>query len=291
MGTEALHELARYIEANAERSLPLALLAQRVALSPARLQKRFKAQFGVSPKAYQDAVRLRQLKQSLREGERVTDAIYQAGYGSASRAYGGSRELGMPLKRYRAGGAGERISHAGCDGVLGPLLMAATDRGVCFAQFGDSQAQLQAELAREFPRAQLQPADRSDQLQQWLQALEHHLRTQGPSPELPLDLRGTAFQLSVWRFLTGLQRGATLSYAELAQAVGRPRAVRAAAGACARNRVAILVPCHRVLRGDGSAGGYRWGIERKQRLLAGEAKGKGLATAAGRQVSAASAAR
>ena len=270
MKDEPLHALARYIDCHADQVLTLQMLASRCAMSPARLQKRFKAQFGVSPKAYQDAARTRLLKRALQSGERVTDAIYEAGFGSTSRAYGANHELGMALRVYREGGQNEVISHAGCNSALGPLLLAATDRGVCFAQFGASQGQLLEQLAREFPRATLQTAPPSAALNDWLVALDDHLTHRGPSPNLPLDLRGTALQLNVWRFLTGLEPGTTLSYGELAVAVSAPKAVRAVASACARNRVAVLVPCHRVLRADGGMGGYRWGLDRKRQLLTAE---------------------
>lgn len=266
-----LSDLARYIEAHATEPLPLAALAARVGGSATQLQKRFKALFGLSPKAYQDAARLQQLKQALKSGVKVTDAIYRAGFGSSSRAYAPSRELGMPPKRYARGGAREHISHASTRTALGWLMMAATDRGVCFVQFGDAEAALLQQLRSEFPQAELVESAPSAALQDWLEALHAHLRQAGPSPQLPLDLRGTAFQIAVWRFLAGLERGTTLSYTELATAVGRPRAVRAAASACARNRIALLVPCHRVLRGDGGIGGYRWGEARKLALLAAEA--------------------
>ena len=275
MTDRGLADLARHIEAHATERLPLAELAARVGTSPTQLQKRFKALFGLSPKAYQDAARLKQLKQALRSGERVTDAIYTAGFGSSSRAYAPARELGMPPKRYARGGVRESISHASTSTPLGWLMMAATDRGICFVQFGDGLDALLEQLRTEFPQAELGESPPSTALRDWLEALEGHLRSAGPSPQLPLDLRGTAFQIAVWRFLTGLDRGATLSYTELATAVGHPRAVRAAASACARNRIAILVPCHRVLRGDGGIGGYRWGVERKAALLAAEAGTRG----------------
>jgi AraC family transcriptional regulator, regulatory protein of adaptative response / methylated-DNA-[protein]-cysteine methyltransferase len=267
--TELL-ELARYIDANADQRLSLAELAARIEASPTQLQKRFKALFGVSPKAYQDAARLTLMKQALRRGEPVTDAIFSAGFGSTSRAYAPARELGMVPKRYAQGGACESISHASVLTPLGWLMMAATDRGVCFVQFGESGDELLQNLRAEFPRAELAEASPSAELHDWLHALLAHLQRSGPSPKLPLDLRGTAFQIAVWRFLMGLERGATVSYSELATAVGRPKAVRAAASACARNRIAVLVPCHRVLRADGGMGGYRWGVERKVHLLAAE---------------------
>lgn len=264
--------LARHIETHAEEALPLAALAARTGLSPSRLQKRFVALFGVSPKQFQDQYRLRRLKAGLRNGDTVTTAIVDAGFGSSSRVYGEThRQLGMPLARYRAGAPGEDIAYAYRSTPLGGLLMAATLRGVCFAQFGDSEAFLLSLLQSEFPKASLHAAGPDDaQLDSWMEALQAHLAEREPAPQLPLDLRGTAFQIKVWRFLLGLAAGETTSYAQLATGIGNPAAVRAAASACAANRIAVLVPCHRVLRGDGSLGGYRWGLERKAALLRAE---------------------
>ncbi len=265
-----LEVVARYIEAHADESLPLARLAARARLSPAHFQRRFKALFGVSPKAYQDGMRLTRLKSGLRTGGAVLDAIVGAGFSSTSRVYGeAARNLGMTPSRYRAGGAGESIAYACRDTALGPLMMAATDRGVCFAQFGASAAALRRELAAEFPGATLTPSPMatSAELDAWIGAFEAHVGGSGPRPDLPLDLRGTAFQIKVWRFLLGIRAGDVLSYGEVAAGVGAPKAVRAAASACAANRVAVLVPCHRVLRADGGLGGYRWGLERKRALL------------------------
>lgn len=267
---QAMQAVARFIERNASEPLTLARLAARARLSPAHLQRSFKAVFGVSPKAYHDAARFGLLKAGLQQGHRVLDALTDAGYQSTSRIYGATtRNLGMPPKAYRAGGAGEAIAYAFGATSLGQLLMAATDRGVCFAQFGRSERELLAQLRAEFPRATLSPSDNahSAELGAWLARLEAHLQGSAPRPELPLDLRGTAFQIRVWRFLLAVPEGQVLSYAELAQGIDAPRAVRAAASACAANRIAVLVPCHRVLRGDGALGGYRWGLERKRTLL------------------------
>jgi len=264
--------LARHIETHATADLPLATLAARVHLSPGHLQRRFKALFGVSPKAYQDAARLRAFKRALSAGERVLDAALGAGIRTSSQIDARvTPALGMPPSRYRAGAAGITITYLVRRTAFGPLLLAATDRGVCAAEFGTSIAALRARLRTEFPQATLVPstAARSPALAAWWRALDAHLRG-GPRPALPLDLHGTAFQIRVWQFLTRIPRGRTLSYRELAAGVGRPRAVRAAASACAANTIAILVPCHRVIRGDGGLGGYRWGLDRKRALLAAE---------------------
>ncbi len=265
-----LISIARYIREHADEKLPLSQLAKLSGMSTARFQKAFKAALGVSPKQFQDAARLGQLKDALKKGDQITGAIFSAGFGSTSRVYGeAARSLGMTPATYRAGGKGELIRYACRDTALGPLLMGATDRGVCFAQFGESEAKLLEQLESEFPAADLKPSPASgDQsLDAWMQALDDYLGEEAPRPELPLDLRGTAFQLRVWRFLLGIAEGDVVSYGEVAQGIGSPRAVRAAASACGANRIGVLVPCHRVLRGDGGLGGYRWGVERKRSLL------------------------
>ncbi|MCY4629060.1 MAG: methylated-DNA--[protein]-cysteine S-methyltransferase, partial [Acidobacteria bacterium] len=236
----------------------------------------FKAEFGVSPRAYQDAVRMKRFRASLKEGDRVTGAIFSAGYGSLSRVYGErTRNLGMTPQAYRAGGAGETISYASRDTALGALLLAATGRGVCFVQFGEDLEALRKQLGREFPKAALVASNAQDapELDAWTAALDAHLASGAPRPELPLDLRGTAFQMRVWRFLVSVREGEVISYGELAARIEQPGAARAVASACAANRVAVLVPCHRVLRGDGNLGGYRWGLERKRALLDAERSG------------------
>jgi AraC family transcriptional regulator of adaptative response/methylated-DNA-[protein]-cysteine methyltransferase len=267
---EGLVAIARFIAANADEKLTLATLSRHAAMSPARFQKSFKAAFGVSPKQFQDAVRLKRYKGALRDGDDVTGAIFAAGFGSTSRVYGeAARSVGMTPAVYRAGGEGECIDFAYRDSVLGPLLMAATDRGVCFAQFGDSREELEAQLREEFPKATFREsqATNSADLDVWIRALDEHLAGSAPRPDLPLDLRGTAFQLRVWRFLLSVQEGDVVSYGELAESIDKPGAVRAAASACGANRVGVLVPCHRVLRGNGELGGYRWGAGRKRTLL------------------------
>jgi len=275
---QRLVEIARFIEQHADERLTLADLAERAQLSSSRLQRVFKQAFGVSPKTYQDAVRMKQFRRSLKAGEDVTDAIYASGYGSISRVYGEpGRNIGMTPKAYRAGGAGETISWACRETALGPMVMAATDNGVCFVQFGDDEATLLAQLQQEFPRASLSrsPAQAAPALDAWMAALDQHISEGAPRPDLPLDMRGTAFQVKVWRFLLSVREGDVLSYTELAQQIDKPKAARAVASACARNRIAILIPCHRVLRGDGSLGGYRWGLERKRALLDAERSANG----------------
>lgn len=269
-GTSRLVALANYIEAHADERLTLARLAKIAELSPSRLQRIFKEAFGISPKVYQDAVRMRGFKQSLKGGDGVTEAIFASGFGSVSRVYGeATRNMGMNPKAYRAGGKGEHIAYACCRTVFGLVVMAATDKGVCFVEFGDDEASLVIKLQEEFPHAELQRslAEKTTQLGAWVEALDLHISKGAPRPDLPLDMRGTAFQMKVWQFLLRIPEGNVLSYSELAAQIDKPSAVRAVASACGKNRIGVLIPCHRVLRGDGSLGGYRWGLARKQALL------------------------
>jgi AraC family transcriptional regulator of adaptative response/methylated-DNA-[protein]-cysteine methyltransferase len=265
-----VHELARQIEANPEQPFRLAQLAQRAGYSPFHLQRNFKAIIGSTPKEYQTAARLRTLKQELRKDAPVSDAIYQAGFGSGSRVYEKTDgQLGMTPSEYRSGGKGLTISYASGRTPLGLLMIGATDRGICFLQFGDNDRALQAELRRQFPAAAVQamPAAYEEQFESWMAALNRHLRGLEPRLDLPLDVRGTAFQLIVWRYLQKLPYGEVRSYSEVAEAIGKPSAARAVARACASNSVALLIPCHRVVRGTGELGGYRWGVQRKRVLL------------------------
>ncbi len=269
-GANRLIEVARYIESHADGRLTLTHLADHTGISPSRLQRTFKEAFGVSPKVYQDAIRMRRFKQSLKAGSGITDAIFAAGFGSISRVYGeATRNIGMTPKTYRSGGAGELIVYACRDTALGLMAMAATKKGVCFVQFGENEKSLMEKLQEEFPNAELvsSPANNTTELDAWMIALDQHISKNAPRPDLPLDLRGTAFQMKVWRFLISVREGDVLSYSELAARIGKPKAIRAAASACAANRIGVLVPCHRVLRGDGGLGGYRWGLERKRTLL------------------------
>lgn len=265
-----MQAMAHYIERHADERLPLARLGDQAGMSPAHFQRTFKAALGVSPRDYQAARRLARFKVALRDGEGVLEAGLDAGFGSTSRLYhAADGSLGMTPSAYRAGGAGEVITHAVRETGFGLLMMAATTRGVCFAEFGTSGEDLLARLAAEFPKAHLVRAAlaAAAPLDAWMAALAAHLGAAAPRPDLPLDLRGTAFQISVWRFLLSVRPGEVVSYSQVAAATGRPRAVRAAASACAANRIAVLIPCHRALRADGSLGGYRWGLERKRALL------------------------
>ena len=263
-------QACEFIERRADQTITLEQLAKQVAMSPFHLQRKFSETLGVSPKQYQNAIRIQILKQSLRSGMDVTDAIFRAGFGSASRVYEQvNGKLGMTPSEYGKAGDGQQISFVLRETSLGQVIMAATDRGVCFVNFGDNHAQLLASLHDEFPAATLTATPESEQasLDWWVAALEHYIEGRGPRPNLPVELFGTAFQLSVWNFLLSIKDGETFTYKQVADAIGAPNAFRAVANACGANRVAVLVPCHRVLRGDGGLGGYRWGEARKRRLL------------------------
>ena len=265
-----MSDMADHIARLADQPLPLKDLAIVAGLSPFHFQRTFKRIIGVTPKAFQDAERTARLKAGLRAGEAVLSAIFDAGYGSTSRVYEKADErLGMTPSQYRAGGLDEKIVFAVRVTTLGPLMMAATARGVCFAQFGESDAALRRQLAAEFPKARLEPAAPAadEPIARWITAINAHFDQGSPCPELPLDLRGTAFQLRVWQFLITTQPGCTLSYGEIASGIGAPAASRAVGSACGANTIAVLVPCHRALRADGGIGGYRWGLDRKRALI------------------------
>ena len=243
-------------------------LARAVGISASHLQRRFTTRYGLSPAEYLAHRKLGALKSALRDGEEVSAALYDAGYGSPSRVYeAGAAKLGMTPARYRAGGEGETIHWSLVDTALGQALVAATQRGICMVELGADAATLEAKLHREFPRARLHRVDagRDEFLAPRLRAVAARLA--GAGGEVEVELVGTAFQKKVWDALMRIPRGETRSYAQLAAQLGQPDAARAVASACARNKVAIVVPCHRVIRGDGSLGGYRWGLPLKQQLL------------------------
>ena len=246
----------------------LQALAEAVGLSASHLQRRFVARFGLSPAEYLAQRKLGTLKSALKAGSDVSAALYDAGYGSPSRVYEtGAAKLGMTPARYRAGGAGEDIRWSVVETALGPALVATTARGICMVELGVDGMALEARLRAEFPGARLQQVDagRDEFLAPRVRAVADALA--GKRARVPVDLIGTAFQKKVWDALMKIPPGETRSYAEVAAALDAPLASRAVAGACARNRVAIVVPCHRVIRGDGSPGGYRWGLDLKRRLL------------------------
>ncbi len=267
-----VRELCEYIRTHSDSGDPLTLevLSRKAEMSTSRLRHMFREIAGVTPRQYVEACRFKTLKEGLRASETVTAAIYDAGFATASRVYEQvNSRLGMTPSEYRAGGQGVAISYALTRTSVGHLLIAATDRGLCFVQFGDSETDLLECLRQEYPRATIEETDsgESEQLRLWLTALRRHLNGSQPHLDLPVDVRATAFQQRVWRYLRSIPYGETRSYAQVARAIGQPKATRAVAGACAGNPVAIVIPCHRVIRADGDPGGYRWGRERKRKLL------------------------
>jgi len=265
-----MEDLCRYIEQHCDERLDLATLAARAGLSRFHLQRTFKAAVGVTPKHYLEAHRMTKLKKELRQSKDVTAAVYEAGFGSSSRVYErADTRLGMTPKQYRQGGRGVTITYAPIASPLGLAMMGATGRGICFVQFGESREQLLEALRREYPAATLETAGdpAPDAFRLWTEALSAHLAGASGAPDLPLDIQATAFQMRVWDYLRTIPYGQVRSYGEVAAGIGQPSAVRAVARACAANRVAVAIPCHRVIRGSGDLGGYRWGVERKQALL------------------------
>ena len=253
------------------QDLTLNDLGRRVGLSPTHLQRRFRATFGLSPAEFRAQRKLAALKRELRESSDVTRAVFEAGYGSSSRVYeDGAARLGMAPGAYRKGGEGLQIRWTLLDTALGLALVAATDRGLCSIALGEDAAALEAGLRAEFPKAQLHrvEAGRDEFLAPRVREVARMLA--GQSARLDIELIGTAFQQRVWQALMRVPAGQTLSYAQLAASLGRPTAARAVARACAQNRLAVIVPCHRIVRGDGSLGGYRWGLPRKAALLESE---------------------
>jgi AraC family transcriptional regulator, regulatory protein of adaptative response / methylated-DNA-[protein]-cysteine methyltransferase len=259
----------RYIDGHADEPLPLARLAREAGVSPAHLQRTFTRVVGLSPRQYQEQRRVGALKNALRDGRTVSSATYEAGFASGRRVYETADEaLGMTPGAYRRRGTGIAIHYTAVPTSLGLLLVAVTERGVCGVSLGDDEASLVAALRNEFPAAELVRA--SDAQDRLVDAVVAHVEGKASADELPLDVKATAFQWQVWRALQRIPEGATRSYQAIAEELGRPTAARAVARACASNRIAILIPCHRVVRGDGALGGYRWGIARKAALLARE---------------------
>ena len=267
---ERIGEICRFIEDHCGEPLTVGLLASRAGMSRFHFARSFKAVVGVPPKRYLAESRIERLKGGLRDGASVDAAVYDAGYGSPSRVYEhAAGRLGMTPAQYRDAGAGVAISFAAIETPAGLMMIGATDRGVCFVQFGDTHAALEAELRREYPAARIEPMrePRDPQLSHWANAIAEHLQGDRPHVELPLDIRGSAFHMRVWDCIRSLPYGSVASYGEIAAAIGSPGAARAVARACAANVAAIVIPCHRVIRGDGDLGGYRWGLARKRVLI------------------------
>ena len=264
--TELVARAVGVLDAVEENVPTLAALSTQLDVSPHRLARGFKRLTGITPRDYTDARRLERLKAGLRNGGTVADAVYEAGYGSSRAVYERAQaQLGMTPGVYRKGGAGMQIGYTVVDSPLGRLLIAATGRGVCSVCLGESDTALEQALFAEYSKAEIR-RDAAG-LGPLISALQNHLSGGGPQLALPVDVQATAFQWRVWRELRGIPYGETRSYGEIARAIGRPKAVRAVARACATNPVAVVIPCHRVVRQDGSLGGYRWGLDRKRALL------------------------
>lgn len=256
----------RYIETQDETSVTLANLAEHIGISAFHLQRVFKKIMGITPRQYADACRIGKFKTRVRESGSVAGAMYDAGFSSSSRLYArAAAELGMTPATYGRGGRGAIINYTIAPCSLGLLLVAATERGLCAVKLGESDSALIDDLRNEYPAAEIHRAD--PKLSEAVDDLLNYLAGKQPDLQLPLDLQATAFQWRVWENLRAIPYGETRSYGEVAKIMGQPNAVRAVARACATNPVALVIPCHRVIREDQSLGGYRWGLERKEALL------------------------
>jgi AraC family transcriptional regulator of adaptative response/methylated-DNA-[protein]-cysteine methyltransferase len=265
-----LDAIRAYIERNQDRTVPLAELGRVAGVSPFTAQRLFKQAMGVSPLQYQRALKAGRLRSALKHGESITDAIYTAGFESPSRAYDGA-QLGMTPSRFAHGGKGEVIRWAVGPSPFGWVIVGETDRGLCWLSLGPSPEDAEQSLREEFPAALLRPdPSLSGLVDAALQSVREGTDLDARNRVGALDLRGTIFQLRVWQALRHIPRGETRTYSQLARELGEPKATRAVARACATNRVALVVPCHRVIGAGGSLTGYRWGISRKQQLLAAE---------------------
>ncbi|MBZ5594433.1 MAG: bifunctional DNA-binding transcriptional regulator/O6-methylguanine-DNA methyltransferase Ada [Acidobacteriia bacterium] len=270
---EMIHRACRLIEERLDQHVTLASLGDDLQSSPYHLERTFKRFLGITPRQYADALRLERLKTNLRTDQDVTSALYEAGYGSSRSLYERAPEqLGMTPATYRRGGRGMDIAYTTVHSPLGRLLVAGTERGICAVSLGDDEEALEKSLAAEYSGATLRRDNAK--LRLWVLALISHLCGKEPHLDLPLDVRATAFQWRVWQELRNIPYGETRSYAQIARAIGRPKAARAVANACASNPAALVIPCHRVVHDDGEPGGYRWGSERKQALLARESLSK-----------------
>jgi AraC family transcriptional regulator, regulatory protein of adaptative response / methylated-DNA-[protein]-cysteine methyltransferase len=265
----AVARATEYLAQHVDERVTLATLARQVHVSAFHLQRAFKRALGVSPREYHDAQRRRLLTDRLRKGDTVSRATFEAGYGSSSRVYErASSAMGMTPAKVRKGAAGERIQFSIVDSPFGRLLAAYTEKGVCAVALGDADEELERAFRADFSEAEIHPAGPA--IHEWISAIVRGLEGNYPSAAIPVDVHGTAFQRRVWTALQQIPRGTTLSYSELARKIGQPSAVRAVARACATNSIALVVPCHRVIREDGTLGGYRWGLERKRALLESE---------------------
>jgi AraC family transcriptional regulator, regulatory protein of adaptative response / methylated-DNA-[protein]-cysteine methyltransferase len=263
---ELVQRVCRLLDDSESEAAKLAELASHAGVSVFHLQRTFKRVMGISPRQYQTARKFGNFKSLVRKGETVTNSLYESGFNSSSRLYEyASEELGMTPATYSRGGRGVNINYTIVDSSMGHLLVAVTERGVCAVRMGDNDAELEKDLHAEFPQARVGRDDSA--LREPVEKILSHLDKNEPSLDLPLDIRATAFQRQVWEKLREIPYGETVSYADVAKALGKPGAVRAVGRACATNPVALVIPCHRVVREDKSLGGYRWGLDRKKRLL------------------------
>lgn len=254
---------------SSEESFTLRQLASTLGATQSTLRRAFVQVTGLKPRELAEALRLKRFKALMRAGKSITDALYETGYGSSSRVYERSNsQLGMTPATYRKGGLGMKLGYTVAKSALGKVLVAATERGVSAVYLGDDESKLVAELREEYPRAEIAAA--SDKFERWVKEVLLRIEGRPPHIELPLDLQATAFQRRVWKELQRIPRGRTRTYSQVARSLGQPKAVRAVARACATNPVSIVVPCHRVVREDGALAGYRWGLSRKEQLLASE---------------------
>lgn len=249
-----------------EENLTLEDLGSKLDLSPFHLQRTFKKIIGITPKKYAESLRLEKFKTEVKKGNEVVDAMYESGFGSSSRLYENvSDKLGMTPAVYQKGGKDLEINWTVTDCSLGKLLVARTEKGICGVKFGDDAEQLFEDLEREYPNAEITRDEKN--LKEYVEAILEHLEGNKPNLDLPVDVQATAFQMKVWEILRKIPYGETLSYKEVAEKIGNTKAVRAVAGACGKNRVALVIPCHRVIGSGGKMSGYRWGVERKEKLL------------------------
>ena len=256
----------RQLADSSEESVRLGTLAIALDTSQGTLRRAFRQVTGLQPRELAEALRIKKFKAMLRAGKNITDALYETGYGSSSRVYERSNaQLGMTPATYQKGGKGMKIGYTVARSPLGKVLVAATERGVSAVYLGDAENRLIAELREEYPRAEISPAPNT--YQKWVREIVQRTEGKAPRLELPLDLQATAFQRRVWQELQRIPRGRTRTYSQVARSLGQPKAVRAVARACATNPVSIVVPCHRVIREDGTLAGYRWGLSRKEQLL------------------------
>lgn len=249
-----------------EEQLSLEELSAKLNLSAAHLQKLFKEIIGVSPKKYAEMKRLKKFKDEIKKGNDVTGAMYESGFGSSRGLYENvSEKLGMTPKTYARGGENMKIDYAITDCDLGKLLVARTEKGICAVTFGDDETTILEKLEKEYPKAEIRENDKT--LKEFVIAILANLEGTNKTLDLPIDLQATAFQMRVWKILRKIPFGETISYKQVAERLGDTKAIRAVAGACAKNRVALVIPCHRVVGSDGSLSGYRWGVTRKKMLL------------------------